>query len=80
MADPYPVSLELIPCCQHLRTKMHHCAASDMRAGPGFIRVSDTATYWCEQTAASFGPDDVPGTPESCQPGRSCYERDEVEG
>jgi hypothetical protein len=75
MADPYAEEFELIPCCRHLRTKMQQCAGADMRAGPGLIRVSDTATYWCSRTATSFGPDDSPGTPESCQPGRSCYER-----
>jgi len=75
MTEPYPPAEELIPCCIHLQTKGQSCRLEDARAGPGFVRVTTTATYWCERTAESFGPDDVPGTPQTCQPGRSCYER-----
>lgn len=76
MAQPHANEFELVPCCQHLRTKMQFCRGADMRAGPGFVEVSDTATYWCNRTSTSFGPDNIPGTPDGCQPGRSCYERD----
>lgn len=75
MPSSHTSEYEIVPCCEFLRTKMQHCAAEDMRAGPGFVRVTDTATYWCDKTAESFGPDDQPGAPELCQPGRACYQR-----
>lgn len=76
MADLPIGKTQFVPCCQHLQTKMSHCALEDMQHGPGFVRVTDTATYWCDKTAESFGPDDRPSTPEACQPGRACYQRD----
>jgi len=76
MPDPYAPPLEIVPCCMHLRTKMHSCLLEAQRRGPGYVPVSTTATYWCEQTSVSFGPDRAASTPESCQPGRTCYERE----
>ena len=75
MTEPYPPEEQVVPCCSHLRTKDQFCRQEDAKAGVGFVRVSPTTTYWCARTAESFGPDDTPGTPESCQPGRSCHER-----
>ena len=75
MSEVYPQERKIIPCCIHLQTKTRFCVGEEMAAGPGFIKVTDTGTYWCEKTSESFGPDDQPGTPEACQPGRVCYER-----
>ncbi len=74
MADLDVADVEFVPCCRWLQTKMQHCAGVDMRVGPGRVRISETATYWCEQTSTSFGPDDAPAVPERCQPGRGCHE------
>jgi hypothetical protein len=39
------------------------------------LRVSSpTAQYWCSQTTTVMGPDEVPCSPEGCQPHRGCFE------
>lgn len=76
MSEPYPPERDLIPCCVHLRTKTQFFMPDELAAGPGFVKVTTTGTYWCSQTHASFGPDDRAGTPHTCQPGRTCYERE----
>jgi hypothetical protein len=65
----------IIPCCIHLRTKTQYYMPDELAAGPGFIKLTTTGTYWCNRTSRSFGPDDSPSTPHSCQSGRGCYER-----
>lgn len=69
-----PESCGPVSCCIHLRTKTQYCLPEEMRAGPGQIKVSTTGCYWCARTNTPFGPDDAPSRPESCQPGRSCYQ------
>lgn len=75
-ADPYAPQREIIPCCQHLRTKTQCYMPDEMRAGPGTIKVTTTGTYWCERTHHARGPDALRATPHQCQAGRACYERD----
>ncbi len=72
--DPYEPEHTLIPCCVHLRTKTQFYLPEEMAAGPGMIRVSTTANYWCTRTSTPRGPDEKPCTPESCQCGRGCHE------
>ena len=75
--DPYPRDRTIIPCCVHLRTKTQYYALDEMAAGPGYIKVTTTGNYWCNQTHEGVGPDDEPCRPKTCQPGRSCHERPE---
>lgn len=76
MDDPYlPAEPRIISCCVHLRTKGMYYVPAELAAGPGFIEVTTTATYWCNRTSQAAGPDATASTPASCQPGRSCYER-----
>lgn len=65
----------IIPCCEHLCTKTMYFDQEQMRAGRGYIKVTGTGTYWCDKTSMPLGPDNQPGLPKTCQPGRSCYER-----
>jgi hypothetical protein len=74
-ADPYMQDREIVPACVHLRTKTMFYVPDEMRAGPGFIKVTDTGAYWCGKTHHALGPDDQVSQPKTCQPGRSCYER-----
>lgn len=71
----YPAQRDIIPCCEHLRTKTQYFMPDEMQAGPGFIKVTTTGTYWCGQTHQAYGPDDEVARPQACQPGRSCYAR-----
>lgn len=66
---------DIIPCCACLRTKSQYFVPDEMEAGPGTIKVSTTATYWCTRTSTALGPDDAPSTPQRCQPGRACFEQ-----
>lgn len=72
----YPREREIIPCCVHLRTKTQYYMQDEMEAGPGFIKITDAGTYWCGKSHHALGPDDDPARPRTCQPGRSCYERE----
>ncbi|MFO0837624.1 MAG: hypothetical protein U1D55_03795 [Phycisphaerae bacterium] len=67
---------QIVECCEHLRTKSQYFEPTEQRAGRGFVRVSNMATYWCTRTQAVLGPDGAPGGPAQCQPGRTCYQRD----
>ncbi len=71
--DTYGAPPVLVRCCLHLRTKSIFYDPEEMRAGPGFIRVDDCASYWCNRSGAAFGPDDEPSGPRACQCGRSCF-------
>ena len=73
--EKYPRGREIIPCCIHLCTKTMYYMPDEMKAGPGYIKVTDTGSYWCAQTQAAYGPDDEVVGPRSCQTGRSCHER-----
>jgi len=77
MDELYPRERTIVPCCIHLRTKTHYYVPDEMQAGPGFIKVTTTGTYWCNRTHEPLGPDDAPSRPHVCQAGRSCYERPE---
>lgn len=71
----YPRDRDIIPCCQHLCTKTQYFMPDEMRAGPGYIKVTSTGTYWCGLTHQAFGPDDEVAKPHTCQAGRECYTR-----
>jgi hypothetical protein len=59
------------PVCRRLRTKMYYVVGREHVN----MRVSSpTAQYWCSHTAMVMGPDDMPCSPESCHPDRSCFE------
>ena len=59
------------PVCRRLRTKMYYVVGREHVN----LRVSSpTAQYWCSLTATVIGPDDLPCSPEGCQPDRSCFE------
>ncbi len=73
--EPYEHERDIIPCCTHLRTKTQFYMPDEMAAGPGYIKVTTTGTYWCARTSTPRGPDDAPCTPQTCQAGRGCYER-----
>lgn len=62
------------PVCRKLRTKMYYVVGRDH---VDLTRSSPTAQYWCAQTAVVMGPDDVYCAPESCRPGRACFEPEE---
>lgn len=71
----YPRQREIIPCCLHLRTKTQYYVEDELVAGPGFVKVTETGTYWCGKTQHALGPDDAVAKPQACQPGRSCFQR-----
>ena len=59
------------PVCRRLRTKMYYVVGREHVN----LRVSSpTAQYWCSLTATVMGPDDMPCSPEGCQPDRGCFE------
>ncbi len=63
--------LAAIPVCRRLRTKMYYVVGREHVD----LRVSSpTAQYWCAHTTTVMGPDDVPCSPEACQPHRGCFE------
>ena len=59
------------PVCRRLRTKMYYVLG---REHVNLRASSPTAQYWCSLTATVMGPDDLPCSPEGCQPERSCFE------
>ena len=62
------------PCCVRLRSKTMFCR-SDER--PGLLHASDSVTYWCQLTNEDTGPDAKVTSHALCQPGRTCFTRDE---
>ncbi len=38
------------------------------------LRTSGSGIFWCSHTQNCLGPDGQVAEPESCKPGRSCYE------
>ena len=60
-----------IPVCRRLRTKMYYVVGRDH---VDLRESSPTAQYWCSRTTTVMGPDDVYCCPETCQPGRACFE------
>jgi hypothetical protein len=63
--------LAAVPVCRRLRTKMYYVVGREHVN----LRVSSpTAQYWCAHTTTVIGPDDLPCSPEGCQPHRGCFE------
>jgi hypothetical protein len=62
------------PVCRRLRTKMYYVLG---REAVNLRESSPTAQYWCSLTATVMGPDDMPCSPEGCQPERGCFEPSE---
>ncbi len=62
------------PVCRRLRTKMYYVLG---REAVNLRESSPTAQYWCSLTATVMGPDDMPCSPEGCQPDRGCFEPSE---
>jgi hypothetical protein len=62
------------PVCRRLRTKMYYVLG---REAVNLRESSPTAQYWCSHTATVMGPDDMPCSPEGCQPDRGCFEASE---
>jgi hypothetical protein len=60
-----------VPVCRRLRTKMYYVVG---REHVNLRESSPTAQYWCSHTVTVMGPDEEPCSPESCQPGRGCFE------
>ncbi len=56
--------------CRRLRTKtMFYQAEPD----PTVPRSNDTS-YWCTHSMNCMGPDGEVAGPETCRPGRGCFE------
>jgi hypothetical protein len=59
------------PVCRHLRTKALHVYGQDT---PDAFSTSRSSSYQCLRTQFVTGPDDALCVPESCQPGRACFQ------
>jgi len=65
--------LAAIPVCRRLRTRTYYVVGREHAD----LRVSSpNGQYWCTRTTTVMGPDEVPCTPETCQPDRGCFEAD----
>jgi hypothetical protein len=60
-----------VPVCKHLRTKALHVYGQDT---PDAFVTSRSSSYHCLRTQFVTGPDSALCLPESCQPGRDCFE------
>jgi len=56
--------------CQGFRTKAHYL---NEEQGLDPSECAPTAACWCLHTTTVLGPDDVLCSPETCQPGRTCF-------
>lgn len=57
------------PLCGALRCKEYYVFGRlDLRL------CDDTTVYWCNRTQRPVGPDEAPAFPETCGPGRPCYQ------
>jgi hypothetical protein len=70
MPDEYKVD-RTRPVCRSLRTKGLYVYGPD---SADLYRTSRSCSYRCARTSRVTGPDDAPCVPESCQPGRDCFE------
>ncbi len=60
-----------VPVCKHLRTKALYVYGQDT---PDAFTTSRSSHYHCQRTQMVTGPDRAPCVPESCEPGRDCFE------
>jgi hypothetical protein len=61
--------------CRHLRTKkMFTIARPDEAFAVKNPEEATPSHFWCNLTQSVVGPDDRQAHPDSCSPGRSCYE------
>ena len=59
------------PVCRHMRTKALHVYGQDT---PDAFVTSRSSGYHCLRTRFVTGPDEDLCVPESCRPGRDCFE------
>ena len=60
--------------CRMLRTKTAFGAFSGNDDQPWQSGESTTAVFWCLSTMETAGPDDIYCHPETCKPGRACFQ------
>lgn len=61
--------------CRHLRTKkMFTAAHPDEAFADKESEHESPSHFWCNLTQSVVGADDQPTHPNSCTPGRSCFE------
>ncbi len=57
--------------CQGFRTKAYYISEEQ---GLDPSECAPTAACWCLHTTTLLGPDDLLCSPETCGPGRTCYQ------
>jgi hypothetical protein len=69
MSELQPLNVPVY--CVHLRAKgMYQSDTFD----PYGDEFDPNPQCWCQRTMESIGPDDGFVSPETCQPGRDCFE------
>jgi hypothetical protein len=60
-----------LPVCKCLRSKGFYLAEPEKVE---HFEFSPESSCWCARTVTVLGPDDILCSPETCQPGRACFE------
>lgn len=71
MPEPTNLSGASYERCRCLRSKEMFVEVED---APDPLLHSGSGIYWCVHTQNCLGPDGKVAAPDSCKPGRSCYE------
>ena len=72
VAARYPDGRPMVRTCIHARCKSMYYSGVER---PGLLHLSDGLTYWCNHTQHEVGLDGKECNPETCQPGRDCFEK-----
>lgn len=65
-----PANPKVAHVCKYLRTKS--LFTPDPRGNRALVEPSATATYWCNRSGTSIGPDNDFVGPKDCGSGRGC--------
>lgn len=74
MSDKKPEPFLPKDKCACLRTKTMALNTHWIPSEAELRSRADTAIFWCIKTMMPWGPDEDDATPESCRPGRECWD------